>query len=194
MGECQRALGFELGRIVVRSWEHTWLTGISEVRSVAEASRLLPPSTTEPLYELLTRLERALIRDTLPFPPFDVRLHVGHRAPIPDDEVSDLFAQYWPIDTLCPMWDEVLRRKRLLLRKGPREQVGRYGQVLRVPTGNTPLLEVYEVRWVALPFQPETLDDLLRKYSPRHKEPSLFETIEAIREASERYRSSPGRL
>jgi hypothetical protein len=64
----------EIGRIMFRSWEHEWQTGDREASSVASASRVLPEAVTQPIYEIMERWERDLLRSSLPFSPYRLRV------------------------------------------------------------------------------------------------------------------------
>src|SRR5208337_4860624 len=58
----------EIVRLVFKSWEHRWVTGVRMAASTASAHRLMPETTTEPIYDIL--YERELLRDTMPLSPY----------------------------------------------------------------------------------------------------------------------------
>lgn len=161
-----------VGRVVFRSWEHQWITGEPWVASVASASRLLPERRTAPIYDILKRWEQSLLRASLPFAPHDVRIVEENELLAYenyDDHFPDWVRRALPIGQICPDWEEALRKKRLLLAKGPREKPLKSGLILKVPSGETPLNCVYEVEWRCVCL-PAYIDVFLREFSPRHKQ------------------------
>ena len=83
MGNGFPAPEVEVGRIVFRSWEHEWQTGDRESFSLASAG------ITRAIYEALERWERDLLRSSLPYPPYGLRIrldpHVTKAAGNPMD-------------------------------------------------------------------------------------------------------------
>lgn len=171
MGNDLPAPFVEIGRIVFRSWEHEWQTDQREAPSVALAKRLLPNDVTQPIYRILRRWERDLLRSSLPFSPYGLRIR-----PANNDWMAFANGEYWfteanrphlSVGELCPKWDQMLPQ--------PQEKCTKYGAVLRAPTSDTRINSVYEVIWQSAVF-PEAvkIDELLRQFSPRHKDPPPF--------------------
>jgi hypothetical protein len=98
-----------IGQIVFRSWEHEWVTGDRYASSVSTARRVLPKDISAPIYSLLERLESLLLRESLPFPPYGLRIGEGKEVSFPN--LPDQGAQYLPIGHYCETWDDDLRRK-----------------------------------------------------------------------------------
>jgi hypothetical protein len=134
-----------IGRIVFRSWEHEWVTGDRHASSVSTASRVLPKDVSEPIYSMFERLELLLLRESLPFPPYGLRIAQGQDAVFPAFE--DHSVQYLPIEHFCPTWDDNLRRQRLLLSGGPTTKGGKFGTTIEVPLAERRLGDFYEVKW-----------------------------------------------
>lgn len=172
MGSDISAPEVEVGRIVFRSWEHEWKTGESEAQSVASAMRLLPSDLTSPIYEILERWEQDLLRSSLPFSPYGLRIRRANNGWMAFRDGNYHLVEYGirdlPIGKLCENWETALPQ--------PQEKQGRY-RILKAPSADTRVSYVYEVKWlpVFIDFhQTSTLDRLLREYSPRYKEPRLF--------------------
>ncbi len=166
MGNDLPVPSIEIGRIVFRSWEHEWQTDQREAPSVASAKRLLPNVITQPIYEILERWERDLLRSSLPFRPYGLRIRLANNDWMAfadgDYHLVETCRRSLPIGQLCPHWDEALPQ--------PQEKRAKYGgALLRAPLGDTLLNTVYEVVWQPAVF-PETvsLDKLLRQFSPRY--------------------------
>jgi hypothetical protein len=161
----------EIGRIVFRSWEHQWQTDEREAPSVASAKRLLSEHVTRPIYEILESWQRDLLRSSLPFSPYGLRVRPANNDWMAFADgfyhLVELLRRSQAVGQLCPNWDEALPE--------PQEKRTKYGALLRAPFGDTPLNTVYEVVWRPAVF-PETvsLDKLLRQFSPRYKEPTIF--------------------
>lgn len=167
----------EIGRIVFRSWEHRWKTDQVEAQSIASAARVLPDVLTEPIYEILKRWEHSLLRSSLPFSPYGLRIRSANgwlAFEGSEHHLVETVRQSCRIGEICPNWDEALRRRRLLLVKGPRERHDKYGAVVRVPSSDAPISSAYEVRWQPVSHHPVNVDSLLRQFSPRYKEPMMF--------------------
>jgi hypothetical protein len=171
MGNDLPAPSVEIGRIVFRSWEHEWQTDDKNAASVASARRMLPADVTQPIYEILERWERDLLRSSLPFSPYGIRIRRAN-----NDWMAFANGDYWlaetarrclPVGEVCPNWDEALPY--------PREKRTKYGAVLRAPASDTRINSVYEVIWQSAVF-PETvrIDELLRQFSPRYRTPTMF--------------------
>src|SRR5262249_46489359 len=161
----------EIGRIVFRSWEHEWQTDLKEAPSVASARRTLPSDITRPIYEILERWERDLLRSSLPFSPYGFRIRS-----VNNDWMALANGDYWLAETarrclrvgeLCANWNEALPQ--------PQEKRTKYGAVLRAPTSEIQINSAYEVTWRSAVF-PETvrIDELLRQFSPRYRPPTIF--------------------
>jgi hypothetical protein len=161
----------EVGRIVFRSWEHEWETGYREADSVASARRTLPSDVTQPIYEILERWERDLLRSSLPFSPYGLRIRPPNTNCWTFVDTDYAFAEtarrVSPVGELCPKWDESLPQ--------PQEKRTKFGAVLRAPLSDTQVNSVYQVIWRPATF-PETvnIDKLLRQFSPRNREPPIF--------------------
>jgi hypothetical protein len=173
----------EVGRIVFRSWEHQWQTDSLYACSVGSARRALPSDITRPIYAILERWERDLLRSSLPFPPYGLRIRPSHRVEIAD--ASDILVEKCcrHLGELCPNWDEAL----------PQPQVKRTGyRELRAPSGDTSLGHAYQMEWQVAVF-PEAvrIDELLREFSPRHKEPSLWDSLLSAQAGTRRAPQAP---
>jgi hypothetical protein len=162
-----------IGQIVFRSWEHEWVTGERHASSVSTASRVLPKDVSEPIYSLLERLELLLLRESLPFPPYGLRIAQGQDVPYPTSQdqvvqnLRDQAVQYLPIGHCCPTWDDNLRRRRLLLSGGPKTKGGKFGTTLEVPLAERRLCDFYEVKWESK-FGTIELDQLLGRNLRQH--------------------------
>jgi hypothetical protein len=163
------SLEVEVGRIVFRSWEHEWQTGIRETSSVATAKRLLPNDVTQPVYEILERWEQQLLRLSLPFSPYGLRIRPANNEWMAFaaryDHLVELAHRSLPLTHLCPNWDAALPQ--------PPEKHLKYGNVLRAPSSDCIIESVYEVKWqtALVDFRwTAPLDVLLREFSPRYKE------------------------
>jgi hypothetical protein len=154
-----------IGQIVFRSWEHEWVTGDRYASSVSAASRVLPKDVSEPIYSLLERLELLLLRESLPFPPYGLRMAQGQDVPYPT--LEDHAVQYLPIGHYCPTWDDNLRRRRLLFSGGPKTKGGKFGTTIEVPLAERRLCDFYEVKWESK-FGTVELDQLLGRSLRRH--------------------------
>jgi len=168
------ALDVEIGRIVVRSWEHEWKTEEKTSSSVASAQRLLPSDFTKPVYDILERGEQYLLRSSLPFLPYDLRIRRANNEWMGFAGQVDWLLEWarlrLHLGELCPGWDNALPQ--------PSAKKGKYGQMLYAPGGDSPIIAGYEVVWQPiLPFEGVDLDKLLREFSPRYKAPSIFESI-----------------
>ncbi len=172
----------EIGRIVFRSWEHEWQTGHKETFPVASAKRLLPNEITRPIYEVLERWERDLLRSSLPYPPYGLRIR---RA---NSEWLDLMRcsykgelLFWGVEhateygladrsigEFSPNWDAALPE--------PRSKEGRFGTTLQAPSADSKVTWAYGLEWrpAVFPEQEVNMDDLLRQFSPRYREPTIF--------------------
>jgi hypothetical protein len=182
MGNGFPASKVEVGRIVFRSWEHEWQTGDRETFSLASAKRLLPSEITRAIYEVLERWERDLLRSSLPYAPYGLRIR---RA---NSEWLDLLRSaykcellFWGVENatkygleertigeLCPNWDAALPE--------PRSKQGRFGTTLHAPSAGSKVTWAYGLEWRAavFPEQKVNIDDLLRQFSPRYREPTIF--------------------
>ena len=154
----------EVGQIVFRSWEHEWQTDHKEAPSVASARRVLPSGITQPIYEILERWERDLLRSSLPFSPYGLRIRPANNDWMTfangDYSLVETARRCLPIAQLCPNWDEVLPQ--------PQEKRTKFGTVLRAPLSDTRINSAYEVMWrSAIVAERVNIDDLLRKFSPR---------------------------
>lgn len=164
----------EIGSIVFRSWEHEWQTDQREAPSVASAKRLLPSDLTRPIYEILGRWERDLLRSSFPLSPYGLRIRAADNRWMDlvsqdgSDHLAEMACRMVPIHKLCPGWDEAvsqLQQKRT-----------KYGVVREASASNITLNDLYEVIWrsAIFPEQPVNIDQLLRRFSPRYKEPPIF--------------------
>jgi hypothetical protein len=181
MGNGFPAPEVEVGSIVFRSWEHEWQTGDKETFSLASANRLLPSEITRPIYEVLERWEHDLLRSSLPYPPYGLRIR---RA---NSEWLDLLRSaykgellFWGVENatkygldersigeLCPNWDAALPE--------PRSKQSRFGTTLYAPLADSKVTWAYELKWrpAVVPEQ-VNIDDLLRQFSPRYREPAIL--------------------
>jgi hypothetical protein len=158
----------EIGRIVFRSWEHEWQTDSREAMSVASASRTLPEKVTQPIYQILERWERDLLRSSLPFSPYGLRIRSANNNWMTfangNYHLVETAYRCLPIRHLCPNWDEILPQ--------PREKRSKYG-ALKAPMSDTPVNSAYELIWrSAILPEAVSIDDLLRHFSPRYGSPS----------------------
>jgi hypothetical protein len=137
------ASSVEIGRIMFRSWEHQWETDEREAPSVASAKRLMSSYVTRPIYEILENWEHDLLRSSLPFSPYDLRVRSANNAWMAfadgNYHLVETCRRFLPVGELCPNWDETLPK--------PQEKRGKYGVVLRAPLADVPLNRVYEVMW-----------------------------------------------
>jgi hypothetical protein len=96
----------EIGRIVFRSWEHEWQTDHKEASSVASARKTLPSEVTQPIYEILERWERDLLRSSLPFSPYGLRIRPAnnHWMAFADGDylLVENLRRCLPIGQVCP--------------------------------------------------------------------------------------------
>lgn len=181
MGDDSPASEVEVGRIVFRSWEHEWQTGDKEAPSLASAKRLLPSEITRPIYEVLERWERDLLRSSLPYPPFGVRIrransewlalllpeHKNHPLSFQVETVTKYGLEDRSIGEFCPDWDAMLPE--------PRSKKGSFGTTLRAPSADNKIIWAYELEWQPAVFPEQVnIDDLLRQFSPRYREPPIF--------------------
>ncbi|HEY1934487.1 MAG TPA: hypothetical protein VGG99_20965 [Acetobacteraceae bacterium] len=172
----------EVGRIVFRSWEHEWQTGDKETFSLASAKKLLPSEITRPIYEVLERWERDLLRSSLPYPPYGLRIrraksewldlmlsaYKGEPLFYGVENATKYGLEGRSIGELCPNWDAALPE--------PRSKQGRFGTTLHAPLAGSNLTWAYELEWrpAVFPEQEVNIDDLLRHFSPRYREPTIF--------------------
>jgi hypothetical protein len=125
----------EVGRIVFRSWEHEWQTDHKEAFSIASARRTLHGDVTQPIYQILERWERDLLRSSLPFSPYGLRIRAANNNWMMfadgNYHLVEAARRCSPIGQLCPDWDAVQ----------PEHQKKRtkYGAVLRAPMSDTPV-------------------------------------------------------
>jgi hypothetical protein len=158
-------------RLVFRSWEHRWLTGDPEVASVAAARRLLPESATEGIYDILRRWERELLRETLPFSPYGLRVRPLSRGSANAIGGDDRFVAFVRpslcLSEVCPDWDAMLPQ--------PLETRSKYGELLRAPTRDALIRDAYSLELRAAVFPDEVrIDDLLGHFSHRYETKSVF--------------------
>jgi hypothetical protein len=161
----------EVGRIVFCSWEHEWKTGQKEAASIALAERVMPAGLTKPIYDILEQWERDLLRSSLPFPPYGLRVRRATFLDLISQDGSvhlvKLAHRSLQISELCSEWDQA--------RPQPSEKRGKYGEILRAPTGNEQINSFYEIAWRPVAStEPVDLDNLLREFSPRHETPKPF--------------------
>jgi hypothetical protein len=128
------------------------------------ARRVLPKDISAPIYSLLERLESLLLRQSLPFPPYGLRIGEGKDVSFPS--LPDQAAQYLSIGHYCKTWDDDLRREKFLLTDGPKTKLGKFGTIIKVPLAARQLCEFYEVKWESK-FGTVELDQLLRGSSRR---------------------------
>src|ERR1700730_10227854 len=74
MGNDLQEPSVEVGRILFRSWEHQWETGENEAPWGALSKRTMTSDVTQPIYEILTQWEQDLLRSSLPFSPYGLRI------------------------------------------------------------------------------------------------------------------------
>jgi hypothetical protein len=177
MADASGGPAVEVVRLVFRSWEHRWLTSNPEAASVAAARRLLPESATAPIYDILRRWERELLRETLPFSPYGLRLRPVSRASANaiggDDRFEAMARLSYSLGEVCPDWDAV--------RPQPLEKRSKYGEVLRAPTRDTPIRDAYslELRTAVFPDVVK-IDDLLGHFSHRYETKSVFPFLNGV--------------
>jgi hypothetical protein len=169
MGNAFPAPPVEIGRIVFRSWEHEWQTGEREARSIASAKRLLPIDITQPIYAILERWERDLIRSSLPYSPYRLRVRRADAwqslvlSSYPDGFVActEIGRRGSALRELCPSWDAILPE--------PRYKKGKFGNAMQAPEADHPLDWAYELEWRSevFPTGDVNVDALFGRYSPR---------------------------
>jgi hypothetical protein len=164
----------EIARLVFCSWEHRWVTSEREAASVAAARRLLPESATAPIYDILRQWERELLRETLPFSPYGLRLRPLSRASANalggDDRLVALIRPSLCLSEVCPDWDAVVPQ--------PRETSSKYGELLRAPTGDTLIRDAYSLELRNAVISDEVkIDELLGHFSHRYEAKSAFSFI-----------------
>jgi hypothetical protein len=115
-------------------------------------------------------MEQDLLRSSLPFSPYGVRIRRANNEWMAfangDYHFVETCRRSLRICELCPGWDEALPQ--------PQEKRTRYGQLLSAPLGDTQVSSAYKVMWQSVAF-PATvdIDQLLREFSPRYKEPTI---------------------
>jgi hypothetical protein len=169
----RRSEQIEIGRIVFRSWEHRWQTDEPETHSVAAAKRLLPESLTAPIYKILGRWENDLLRTSLPYRPYGLRIRPAGSNWIEVTETEELLFEHMrralKLNHVCAGWDAAL--------PVPPTRTGKYGTVY-APDGDQTISDAYWLGWRVVTFPAEvSIDQLLGKFSPRYKEPSPFPHI-----------------
>jgi hypothetical protein len=171
MGNDLQEPSVEVGRILFRSWEHQWETGENEAPSVALAKRTMPSDVTQPIYEILAQWEQDLLRSSLPFSPYGLRIRPANNDWMTfadgDYHLVEAARRSLPLGQVCQNWDEALPQ--------PPQKQAKFGVVLRAPSSGTQINFVYEVIWRSAIF-PETVDigKLFGQFSPRYREPSRF--------------------
>lgn len=180
MGDGIQAPGVEVGRIVFRSWEHEWQTGDRETFSLASAKKLLPSEITRPIHEVLERWERDLLRSSLPYSPYGLRIRRANMEWLnllrPAYQGELLFygvesatvynLEERSIGELCPNWDAALPE--------PRSKQGKFGTTLHAPPADRRVIWAYGLEWRPAVSEEVNIDALLRQFSPRYTERTIF--------------------
>lgn len=171
MAEPPYVAAVEIVQLEFHSWEHRWLTSERAASSIATARRLLPDAATAPIYEILLRWEREMLRETLPFSPYGLRLkpkNCATKNEMAGDEVFfEALRRAQPLNAICPNWDAALPQ--------PAEKKSKFGEMLRTPLGDDPIRKHYHFEWRRAVFPTEIkIDTLLGRFSPRYQDPPIY--------------------
>lgn len=187
------AATLEFGRLEFRSWEHDWALGCTNTpTSLAAAQRVLPEKATSAIYDLLRQQEALLLQDTMPFPPFDLRVRSKIRRPLRSYRDANvlILASAATLNTICPRWDKLLDKHGLIDGTQARTKTCKYGTTLRVPTGDRFVRDNYSLEW--FPWATDVdIDKMFGEYGPRHKDPSPFDVFDAIHAAKRQAGDAP---